>query len=185
MSTAGAPAVLSLAVLISTGAGAQEHIHKREFVRKLVSKGAFLKTGVSALASTVTNSPHEWGRTFGGFGKRVASSYGQRAIKGVVEFSTAELWTHEDLRYHKSELQGTFPRLKYAVIHTFWVPHDVQPGQTFAAGRVIGAVAAGEISRAWMPQRVATFGAGMASAGLSLGLDVGFNVLREFWPRRR
>src|SRR5262249_37183201 len=113
------------------------------------------------------------------------SSYGQRAIKGVDEFSTAELWPHEDLRYHRSELQGTFPRLMYAVIHTFWVPRDVRSGQTFAAGRVIDAVAAVGFSCAWLPRRVAPFGAGMASVGLSLGLDVGFNVLREFWPRRR
>jgi hypothetical protein len=177
-------AVLALAAVMTAGAGAQEHIHKREFARKLFSKGAFIKTGISAVWSTARNSPHEWGRTIGGFGKRAASSYGQRAIMGVVEFSTAELWTHEDLRYHKSELHGTFPRLKYAVFRTFYVPRDNRSGKTFAAGRVMGAFAAGEISRSWMPQRVATFGAGISSAGISLGIDVGFNVLREFWPRR-
>jgi len=51
-------------------------------------------------------------------------------------------------------------------------------------GRISGAFAAGQISRTWMPPRVADFGAGMQTFGSAMGLDVGFNVFREFWPRK-
>ena len=171
-------------ILISVQAGAQQHIHKRELKHKFMFKGALIKTGVSALWGEARNSPHEWGRTWSGLAKRAGSSYAQRAVKGVVEFSISSAWTHEDLRYHKSNLQGRWPRIKFAVVRSFWVPRDVGDGHTFAVGRVVGAFAAGQVSRTWMPSRVATFGAGVSSGGLSIGLDVGLNVVREFWPKR-
>ena len=143
-------------ILISVQAGAQQHIHKRELKHKFMFKGALIKTGVSALWAEARNSPHEWGRTWSGLAKRAGSSYAQRAVKGVVEFSISSAWTHEDLRYHKSNVQSTWPRI----------------------------FAAGQVSRTWMPSRVATFGAGVSSGGLSIGLDVGLNVVREFWPKR-
>src|SRR5262245_46064200 len=126
-------AILAL-MAFAAGAQAQEHIHKEQLKRKLFSEGALAKTGISALWGTARNSPHEWDRSFAGFGKRAASSYGQRAVRGLVEFSTSE-YTHEDLRYRKSQLHGTLPRLKYAVLRTFWVPQDVGTGYTFATGR--------------------------------------------------
>jgi len=165
--------------------GAQEHIHKREFKQKLFSKGSWIKTGATAAWEHIRNSPHEWGRNVGGFAKRAGSSVGQRAIKGATEYTIASIWTHEDTRYRRSGLDGKWPRVRYAVVTTFWVPRDVAGGNTFAFGRVTGAVVAGQVSRAWLPQRIATFGAGISSAGLSLGFDVGINVLREFWPRPR
>jgi hypothetical protein len=177
-------ATVFLVTLAVSGAAAQEHIHKQELKKKLFSEGALIKTGIGALWGEANNSPHEWGRTWEGLGKRVASSYGQRAIKGVVEFSAAEAFTHEDLRYRKSGIDGTLPRIKYALVHTFWVPHDVGYGYTFATGRVTGAFVAGQVARTWMPDRVATFGAGAQRMGFSLALDAGMNVLREFWPHR-
>jgi hypothetical protein len=179
------PVAVLASFLLIAGSCAADDIHERELKHRLFSKATFVKTGVSAVWGHIRNSPHEWGRTAGGFAKRAASSYGHRAIKGVVEFSIASTWTHEDLRYERSDLPGTWPRLRYAVVHTFWVPRYRRGGDTFTTGRVTGAVVAGQVSRAWMPHRVATFGAGMASAGFSLGLDVGINVAREFWPRRR
>src|SRR5437588_12289245 len=92
-------------VLIAAHAGAQEHIHKQEFKNKLYFKGALIKTVIAATWAEARNSPHEWHRTMGGFGKRAASSYAQRAVKGVTEFGISEI-THEDLRYHKSNEEG-------------------------------------------------------------------------------
>src|SRR5262249_833319 len=156
--------------------------HKEQLKHKLFSKMTFVRTGVGAAWSEAWNTPHEWGRTMGGFAKRAGSSYGQRAIKGVVEYSVASTWTHEDLRYRPSGLHGRWPRLKYGLGRAGWVPRDTPGGNTVAVGRASGAIAAGQISRAWMPQRVATVGAGFSSAGISIGIDAGFNVLREFWP---
>jgi hypothetical protein len=164
---------------------AQEHIHKRELKQKLFTKGSWIKTGATVAWEQIRNSPHEWGRNAGGLAKRAGSSAGQRAIKGVTEYTIASMWTHEDTRYRRSGLDGKWPRVRYAVVSTFWVPRDVPGGNTFAVGRVAGAIVGAQVSRAWLPQRVATFGAGMSSAGLSVGFDVGLNVVREFWRKPR
>src|SRR5690242_19404707 len=96
--------LLVLSVLVAVPAGAQthaapEHIHKAELKRKLFSKSSWLKVVVGAGWSQAFNSPHEWGRTGEGFAKRLGSAAGGRVVKGVVEYSVAASWTHEDLRY--------------------------------------------------------------------------------------
>jgi hypothetical protein len=161
----------------------EEDNHWRDFKRKLIWKGPLVKTLVSASFNEIRDSPHEWGRGWEGFAKRAGNSFGQRAIKATVELGVSE-WTHEDLHYHRLGEGGFFRRLRHAAVSTFWVRRDNGTGNTFAVGRVSGAFAAGQISRTWMPARVADFGAGMQTFGSAMGLDVGFNVFREFWPRK-
>jgi len=176
----------ALMVLLAAPLCAQnlEDNHFRDFKRKLIWKGPLLKTAVSAAFNEIRNSPHEWGRGWEGFGKRAGNSFGQRIIKASVELGVSE-WTHEDLHYHRLGDGGFFKRVGHATLSTFWVPRDNGNGSTLAVGRISGAFAAGQISRTWMPDRVATFGAGVQTWGSSLGLDVGLNLVKEFWPRRR
>ena len=157
--------------------------HWRDFKRKLIWKGPLAKTVLSAGFNEIRNSPHEWGRGWEGFAKRAGNSFGQRAIKASVELGVSE-WTHEDLHYHRLGEGGFIRRVGHAAASTFWVRRDNGTGSTFAVGRVSGAFAAGQISRTWMPARVADFGAGMQTFGSAMALDVGFNVFREFWPRK-
>jgi hypothetical protein len=171
-------------VLLVASASAQTDNHLRDFRNKLIWKGPLIKTTFSALFNEARNSPHEWERGADGFGKRVASSFGQRAIKATVELGVS-YWTHENLHYKRMGQGGFWPRVKHAAVSTYWVERDNGVGgQTLAVGRITGAFAAGMISRAWMPSRVATFGAGMESFGGTIGLDVGLNLFKEFWPRR-
>jgi hypothetical protein len=158
-----------------------DHLH--EFRQKLIWKAPLAKTALSALFNVVRNSPHEWGRGIDGFAKRAGSAFGQRAVKATAELAVSS-WTHEDLHYHRVGRGRFWPRVKHAVVATFWVRRDNGSGYTLAAGRITGAFAAGQVSRAWMPDRVATFGSGAQSFGASLGLDVGTNLFVEFWPHK-
>jgi hypothetical protein len=162
----------------------QDADHLRNFRDKLIWKGPLLKTAVSALFSEAVNSPKEWGRGADGFAKRAGNFFGQRAVKASVELGISE-WTHEDMRFRRLGQGGFWSRLKHATLGTYWVRRDNGPGYTLAAGRIAGAFAAGQISRAWMPDRVATFHAGMQNFGGTVGLDVGLNLAVEFWPRKR
>ena len=158
--------------------------HWRDFKRKLIWKGPLLKTVVSAGFNEIRNSPHEWGRGWEGFAKRAGNSFGQRAVKATVELGVSE-WTHEDLHYHRLGEGSFLRRVGHATVSTFWVRRDNGDGSTVAVGRITGAFAAGQVSRTWMPSRVADFGAGMQTFGGTLGLDVGWNLFKEFWPRKR
>ena len=167
---------------MAASALAQDADHLQDFKNKLIWKGPLAKTAASALFSQAIDAPKEWGRGIEGFGKRVGSSFGKRAVKASVELGVSE-WTHEDLHYHRLGTGSFLGRLKYAVVTTYWVPRDNGPGHTVAAGRIAGSFAAPQVARLWMPDRVANFEGAARSMGFSIGLDVGLNILYEFWRR--
>lgn len=162
--------------------GRRETAH--EYAHRLVGKRALGMAGASAALGHIRNHPHEWGQGAGGFAKRFGSALGTHMVKETIQFGVAT-WHHEDPHYYRSNLHGTLPRLGYAVKSTFIVPRTDRQGKTVAASRLAGAFGAGLISRAWQPASAAGIGAGFASGGIMLGADVGANVAREFWPRKK
>jgi hypothetical protein len=182
-------AELLIAVISTTGAWAAvrpapKHHRTREYRQKVFNRRAVARSAASAALGTVRNRPHEWGGGFTGFAKRAASSFGTHVAKASIEFGVATIH-HENLHYQRSNLQGKWPRLKYAVESTFIVPRtNHKRGKTVAAGRIAGNMGAGMISRLWQPASAAGIGSGLATGGIGLGADVGVNVAREFWPRK-
>jgi hypothetical protein len=174
-------------LLIAGGIGSaalRRNPHVREFRRKVATREPLARSAGSAAVNHLRNSPHEWGRGPLGFAKRVGSSIGQHAAKEGIQIGVGAIH-HEDLRYHRSNLHGTLPRMGYAVKHTFIVPSTKRRGRhKVALGRISGNMGAGMISRVWMPASAAGIGAGVASGGIGLGADVGMNMAREFWPRK-
>ncbi|SPF52523.1 conserved hypothetical protein [Candidatus Sulfopaludibacter sp. SbA4] len=162
----------------------------RDYRHRILGKRAVLGAAAGATVGQLRNVPHEWGQGAGGFAKRFGSHLAQCAVKETIQLGVGA-WHHEDLHYQRSNLHGTWPRMKYAVKSTFIVPRTNisprtnRPGKTFALGRVSGNLGAGLISRAWQPASTAGIGAGLASSGIGLGADVGIHVAREFWPRKR
>ena len=116
-----------------------EDDHLREFRQKLIWKAPLAKTALSALFNEVRNSPHEWGRGIDGFAKRAGSAFGQRAVKATVELGVSG-WTHEDLHYHRAGQGRFWPRVKHAMVSTFWVRRDNGEGNTLAVGPYHGSV---------------------------------------------
>ena len=177
--------VAACAVSLMLGSAcAQDVDHLRDFRDKLIWKTPMVKTAIAALFNEAINSPTEWGRGADGFAKRAANSFGQRTVKASVELAFSPL-THEDMRFQRLGEGSVFVRAKHAILGALWVRRDDGMGHTLAAGRITGAFAAGQMSRLWMPARVANFGAGVRTSAGTLGLDVGMNLVREFWPRKR
>ena len=73
---------------------------------------------------------------------------------------------------------------KYAVVSTFLARHD-NGNQYFSFSRIGSAAGTAFISREWQPRSTTTAGDGAVSFGISMGSDVGFNIVREFWPGLR
>ena len=138
---------------------------------------------IAALFNEAINSPTEWGRGPDGFAKRAANSFAQRTVKASVELGLSE-FTHEDLHFQRLGEGSVSVRARHAILGALWVPRDNGAGHTLAAGRITGAFAAGQASRIWMPARVANFGAGARTGASWLGLDVGTDLVREFWPHK-
>ncbi len=153
-------------------------------VKRAINRGSVTNAAAGAAVNHLRHTPREWGGGAGGFAKRFASGLGHHVVKVGIQGGVAAVH-HENLRYQRSNLHGTLPRLKYAVKSTFWVPRSNRSGHTVALGRLSGNMGAGLISRAWQPASTAGVGAGLPSGGIGLGADVGYHVAREFWPRHR
>ncbi|MEP6533939.1 MAG: hypothetical protein ABJF23_01375 [Bryobacteraceae bacterium] len=151
---------------------------------RTVGTRALGQLGVSAGFAHIKNSPHEWGRGIGALGKRVGSSFGILVIKNSVQFSVGYL-RHEEFGYQPSGKEGFKPRLAYALLSTVRTRDTRTHTRKWATGRVSGVLASGMLSRLWQPVRLRTVSSGFSSAGISLGVDAGTNVLREFWPEIR
>jgi hypothetical protein len=129
------------------------------------------------------NYPSEWGQGWDAFGVRVASALGQQLVRQQLRFAVGAI-DHEDPRHERSGLTGVWPRTRFAIVHTFISRSD--SGKNMPAySRFIGDYGAGFISREWYPDRFHTVGQGLEAGTISLGTDVGMNILREFWPHRK
>jgi hypothetical protein len=177
-------APLALTVPLCAAAPSATQTQNRSPVKRVVNASVAAQTAAGAGIGTLRNSPHEWGGGALGFGKRVASGFGRHVVKSGIQAGVGGL-RHEDLHYRRSNLHGAFPRLKYAVKSTFWVPRKNRTGKTVALGRISGSVGSGLISRAWQPASTAGLGTGLATGGIGLGADVGVHIAQEFWPRHR
>jgi hypothetical protein len=180
---------LGVVTLLATAAGLQaaelkseKHPYRHEFIQRTIGKKAILPVVGGAAIRQLRNSPHEWGSGAAGFGKRVGSSFGSNLVKTSIEIPVAAI-RHEDLHYYPSDKSGFMPRLDHALVSTVITRKTTTGDKTVASGKITGAFAGGLIATAWQPAGLSVAG-GAASGGISLGAAAGFNVAREFWPRK-
>ncbi len=156
----------------------------KSFLRHLFGPRGVIFAGISTSIQHARNVPMEWGSGLAGLGRRYASAVGQHLVNASVQFGLAKA-LKEDLKYYPSETPGFGPRVKHALVSTVYARKTNSESQTLATSRFSGAIAGGFVSKAWMPARFHTFASGMSSAGISMAVDAGVNVLREFWPEIR
>jgi hypothetical protein len=171
-------------VRIAPGAEPKERSYSKECAKRAFSTGAMVGVGAGATFQHAINSPREWGRGAAGFGKRVGSVLGKHLIDSSIQFTVATI-RHEDLNYHPSGKPGFRPRLQHALLSTVITRKTTTGKQTVASNKIAGAVGSGFISRLWQPARLHTVASGAESAGITLGVQAGTNVVREFWPEIR
>jgi hypothetical protein len=126
------------------------------------------------------NSPKEWGGGAQAFGERIGNSYAEHVIRKTLEFGGAAV-LHEDNRYFHSTETGFLKRSKHAVSSVF-VARNEAGGEHFAYSRFGGALGASFISRAWQPRSVDSSGDAAVNFGITILTDMGWNVVREYWP---
>jgi hypothetical protein len=173
-----------LILMLAVTAAGVTSVQVKHYRERVAGTRAIAGSAASAGIGQLRNHPHEWGQGVGGFAKRFGSSLGTHVVKGTIQMGVAAAH-HENLHYQPSGRHGFWPRTGYAVKSTFIVPKTNRPGKTVALSRVSGNLGAGIISRAWQPASSAGLGAGLATGGIGLGADVGANMAREFWPRKK
>jgi hypothetical protein len=152
----------------------------RDYLMSVADAQAVVVPAASAGIRQAKNSPKEWGGGADGYFDRIGDAYAHHFIRRTLQYG-ASAALHEDNRYFASGQEGFFRRTKYAIRSTFLARHD-NGQQYLSISRFGGAAGAAFISRIWQPRSTNTAGDGAVSFGVAIGSDVGFNVLREFWP---
>jgi hypothetical protein len=126
------------------------------------------------------DSVPEWGDGIEGYGKRLASSFGQKIVSHSIRIGLDGL-LHQDSRYFASGRSGIWSRIFYAWGQTFVVRKD-SGGKRIAFSRFAGDFGAAYISRQWHPDSYHTTSEYLTSGITSVGVDAAKNVFNEFWP---
>jgi hypothetical protein len=149
-------------------------------MQRSVDATEFLRAGAGGALNQWRDHPTEWGQGWDSYGVRVASHFGQHFVKQQILFAVQAI-DHESPEHLRSHRHGLANRVKDSIRYTFTSGTD--DGKFMPAySRFIGAYGAAFIARTWYPDSYQTFGSGLKAGTTSLGIDVGMNLLREFWP---
>ena len=177
----------AIVMLGSLTAGAEKTERQpsgKKYLKDSFSATAAGKAAMGAGITQATNTPSEWGQGAAGFAKRFGSAFGKHLVARGIKYPVAKAF-HEEFGYERSTQAGFGPRLKHALVSTVITRKTTTGKKTVAKGELAGAFGSGLISRLWQPASTRTVGLGFVSGGVTLGVDAGGNVLREFWPEIR
>jgi len=126
------------------------------------------------------DSVPEWGQGMEGYGKRFASSYGEKTVDKTIR-SGLKILLREDPRFFYSERQGFGERTLHAVGEVFIAHKDsggTRPNYSWFASMASSVY----ISRKWHPEKYRTTGDYLQGAATSIVIQSAKNVFTEFWP---
>lgn len=150
------------------------------YTHSLTSLESVLGPAFGAAVNQARNEPPEWGQGTDAYAVRFASGYGRMLIGHTIRFGVAAL-DHEDPRFYPSGKTGFWPRTKSAVVHVFIAPTD-SGGEIPAFSRFAAIYGAAFISNAWYPSSRADTYHALLRGSTALSANIGWNVLKEFWP---
>jgi hypothetical protein len=150
------------------------------YLQSMVNPFGFLKTGFSAGLDQWNDKPKEWEQGASGYGKRFANILGQYSIQRTVTYGMSAA-LHEDNRYFNSGKTGFWSRTWYAAESGLLARDD--DGKRHLSYSQIGGTAAGAfLSRPWLPPSQHSAGDAAISFGITMGINIGSGVLKEFLP---
>lgn len=155
---------------------------RKRFINSMVGPFAIGRRVASAGYSTWRNSPEEWGPTWEGFGRRVASGFGKSAIKQTTKFGLDEALKY-DSHFYRSKSKDTGARIRNAIISPV-TARDKNGKRVVGVPNLVGTYASSIIAyEAWYPDRY-NWKHGVRSGTISLGFNAAFNLVKEFiWKK--
>jgi hypothetical protein len=129
------------------------------------------------------NQPREWGQGFDGYLKRAGDQFARLTMQSSIEAAAAAVLKQE-VRYVKCGCTGTLKRAAYSVGMIFATLNDAGEYRP-AYARFAGAVGAQFIGNTWTPRGYRNWDTTLRDGGLQLGFAAGFNLVREFLPKKK
>jgi hypothetical protein len=124
--------------------------------------------------------PSAWGRSPGGFVRRLGSSYGSNLIQNTVHESLAgALGT--DPRYYACACSGFFHRSGHALKMTF-LTYDRSGRQVLDIPQIAGAYGSSMIEAMWWPHHYTALVQGVQTGHIEVGFIGAEHLAQEFAP---
>jgi hypothetical protein len=144
--------------------------------------GAIVRAAAAGGVAQWTGTPKEWKQGSDAFADRFGNSFAEHVIRKTLE-SGAAVALHEDNRYFPSTDTGFWKRTRHAV-GSVLMARNQTGREHIAYSRIGAALGSSFISRAWQPPSATTSGDAAVNFGLTMGIDMGWNVFKEFCPAR-
>jgi hypothetical protein len=151
------------------------------FIREAYDPVTFLGSGFNAGLSQAQNQDPAFGQGMAGYGKRFGASYvDQASSRFFVDFIYPSIF-NEDPRYYRLIYGSGGKRFLHAIEHAF-VAHNDNGKRIFNFSEWLGTTSAASLSNIYHPGNQRGFAPTAQVVGFSILNDMGYDVLREFWP---
>ena len=151
------------------------------FVQDSVDPVTFLATGFSAGLDQAENADPSYGQGAEGYGKRFGAEFaGQASSRFFKDFAYPWIFS-EDPRYYRLAQGKAGRRLLHAVEHAVVAQRD-NGNRMFNFSEWLGTTSTVVLSNTYHPDNQRGFASAAQRVSYSILQDIGFDVLREFWP---
>lgn len=151
------------------------------FVQDSLDPVTFLSAGFWAGMDQASGKGPAFGHGAEGYGKRFSANFADQAsFRFFTDFAYPSIFS-EDPRYYRLAHGRWENRLVHAVGHVF-VAHRTDGTLMPNYSAWLGTVSAAALSNVYRPDNQRGVGPAATRVGSALVQDMGFDVLREFWP---
>jgi len=151
------------------------------FVQDSFDPVAFLASGFNAGLDQAEDTDSSYGQGAQGYGKRFGAEFaGQASSRFFKEFAYPWIFS-EDPRYYRLARGPARRRLLHAVEHAV-VAHRDDGTRMFNYSEWLGTASAVALANTYRPDNERGFSPAAQQVAYSILQDMGFDVLREFWP---
>jgi hypothetical protein len=151
------------------------------FVQDTIDPVTFLSVGWDAGLDQAQNTDPSFGQGAAGYGKRFAADFASQASFGFFKDFAYPTIFSEDPRYYRLAHGSGKRRVLHALGHAF-VAYREDGTSMFNVSEWLGTTSAVVLSNTYHPGNQRGFTPAARSVGYSVLQDVGFDLLREFWP---
>lgn len=151
------------------------------FVSNTFEPVTFVGAGFNSAIAQAENNDAAFGQGMAGYGKRYGAAFADTASSDFFHTFAFPALFRQDPRYYRQLEGGAGQRFRHAVFHAFVARSD--SGQKmFNYSEWFGTVSAAALANTYHPGNRRGAGPMAQRCGISIASDMGFDVLREFWP---
>jgi hypothetical protein len=152
------------------------------FFQDSVDPVTILSAAYDAGVSQAHNYDPSYGRGALGYGHRFGADMAGKASSAFFKDFAYPTIFSEDPRYYRLARGSFSKRLIYAMSHVVIAHRETDGAPMFNFSEWLGGASAVALSNVYHPDHARGFGPAARRVGYGVTSDVGFDVLREFWP---